>query len=155
MTTLPNTNLLDGATAEHYVYSGGDNGTTVEHYKVINGGHTWPGASINVGVTCLDFSASKEIWRFFSQYSLNTALTESKPSVFSISPNPASSSLTIHMKELMDAEALIMDLQGKILVRKHITNQSLSLPIHDIPSGIYMLHIRTTNGIYQQKWMKE
>src|SRR6218665_1740028 len=60
----------DNATAERYVYSGGINGHTVEHFKVTDGGHTWPGSYVFtlLGHTCMDFSASKEIWRFFSQY---------------------------------------------------------------------------------------
>lgn len=66
---VPDINPNDGCTAERYTYAGGTNGTQVIHYKVIGGGHSWPGAPVNINVTNMDFSASAEIWRFFRQYS--------------------------------------------------------------------------------------
>jgi len=41
-TALPDIDPDDGSTVEYIVYDGGDNGVTVEHFKVIGGGHTWP-----------------------------------------------------------------------------------------------------------------
>jgi len=70
VTQVPNTITTDGCTAEHRVFGGGDAGSTVEFYKVIGGGHTWPGSPIVIGVTNQDFSARVEIWRFFRQYGL-------------------------------------------------------------------------------------
>ncbi len=71
ITNLPNSNVIDNSIVTHYVYEGAN--TSVEFYKITAGGHTWPGASFPVvgQNTNQDFSASKEIWRFFSQYSLN------------------------------------------------------------------------------------
>jgi len=71
--SIPDINLLDLCSAEHYVYSNGDNGSSVELYKIINGGHTWPGAAIPLvgNNTNQDFSASQKIWEFFSQYDIN------------------------------------------------------------------------------------
>ena len=46
---VPNNNWFDQCTAELYVYNGGTNGSSVELYKVIGGGHTWPGSGL---VTC-------------------------------------------------------------------------------------------------------
>ena len=70
---VPNTNLLDGSTVEHYVYGGGDDGVEVEHFKIIGGGHTWPGwiwGGAGTGHN-QDINASAEIWRFFSKYDIN------------------------------------------------------------------------------------
>tara|TARA_B100001250_G_scaffold330853_1_gene295817 strand:+ start:1497 stop:2522 length:1026 start_codon:yes stop_codon:yes gene_type:complete len=66
-------NLIDLCTAEHYIYEEGDNDTSVELYKVINGGHTWPGAAIPLvgNNTNQDFSASEKIWEFFNKYDIN------------------------------------------------------------------------------------
>ena len=87
-----NTSTTDGCIAERQLYLGGDKGSTVEHYKVTGGGHTWPGALFNIGVTNQDFSASKEIWRFFRQYRLDklTDVNTPEPSVadWSVFPNP-------------------------------------------------------------------
>lgn len=70
---LPDIINTDLCYVEHYVYSGGSNGASVELYKVIYGGHTWPGAYIPLaGInTNQDFSASEKIWQFFSKYDIN------------------------------------------------------------------------------------
>jgi polyhydroxybutyrate depolymerase len=65
---VPNTSIVDGCTAEHYIYSGGTGGSSVELYKILNGGHTWPGFPFGGVGTNLDINASKEIWRFFNKY---------------------------------------------------------------------------------------
>jgi polyhydroxybutyrate depolymerase len=65
---VPDINTTDGSTAEHYVYDHGDFGSKVELFKIIGGGHTWPGAPLTIGVTNRDFKASTEIWRFLSRY---------------------------------------------------------------------------------------
>ena len=64
-TTLPhNDNTTNGTTVLHLSYSHGDNNTLIEHYRINNGGHDWPGSSGN-----MDFNACNEIWKFFSKYS--------------------------------------------------------------------------------------
>ena len=67
---LPDLNTTDSSTVEYSIYNGGDNGTTVEHYKVVGGGHTWPG----LGSGNMDIHASKEIWKFFNKYDLNGSI---------------------------------------------------------------------------------
>ena len=60
---------------EHYNWKNGVNGVGVEHYKIIDGGHTWPGSNFpNIGdggITNYDINASFEIWKFFSKYDIN------------------------------------------------------------------------------------
>ena len=70
---IPDVILSDWCTAEHYIYEDGDNDTSVELYKIINGGHTWPGAAIPLvgNNTNQDFSASEKIWEFFNKYDIN------------------------------------------------------------------------------------
>ncbi len=63
--------LGDLSTVKHIVYNNGDNGVTTELFKVINGGHTWPGSSISTAGTNYDIDASVEIWEFFSRYDIN------------------------------------------------------------------------------------
>jgi len=43
---VPDIDSSDGSTVERYVYADGDNGVRVEHLKVINGKHEWPGSPI-------------------------------------------------------------------------------------------------------------
>ena len=68
---IPDIVLTDFSTIEHIVYNNGDNGVTTELFKVINGGHSWPGTSFPAGVTNYDINASIEIWKFFSRYDIN------------------------------------------------------------------------------------
>ena len=70
---IPNTNTLDLCEAEHYIYENGLNDSSVEFYKIINGGHTWPGALIPLtgNNTNQDFNASEKIWEFFNKYDIN------------------------------------------------------------------------------------
>ena len=70
-TLIPDLNFGDLSTVEHIVYNNGDNGVTTELFKIINGGHTWPGSNISNGVTNYDINASIEIWKFFSKYDIN------------------------------------------------------------------------------------
>src|ERR1043166_3056213 len=67
---VPDINTADGATADHYVWNGGDNGSTVELYRINGGGHSWPGM-YPIAVTCEDFNASEKIWLFFRKYKLS------------------------------------------------------------------------------------
>ena len=44
-------------------------------FKVIGGGHTWPGSNFSSGITNYDIDACVEIWRFFSRYDINGLIT--------------------------------------------------------------------------------
>ena len=72
-TIIPDINTLDSSTVEHIVYNDGDNGVTTELFKIINGGHTWPGSNFNFSNNLInyDINASAEIWEFFSRYDIN------------------------------------------------------------------------------------
>lgn len=63
---LVDLNPNDEDFVDHYIYSGGTNGAVVEHYKINNGTHSWPGTS--VGVANRTINASQLVWEFFSRY---------------------------------------------------------------------------------------
>lgn len=63
---VPNTVPNDGSTVDHYTWADGDSCVAIEHYKVNNGGHDWPGVFGN-----MDIDATQEIWDYVNQYSLN------------------------------------------------------------------------------------
>ena len=63
---MPDLNTSDGSIVERYSRNNGDGGVSVEHYKVIGGGHDWPGSFGN-----MDIDASLEIWNFGSKYDIN------------------------------------------------------------------------------------
>jgi polyhydroxybutyrate depolymerase len=144
-TNIPNSNLTDGATAERLLYSGGTNGHTVEFFKVINGGHTWPGSNIPLqasGNTCLDFSASKEIWRFFSQYEIqNTASLENLKinDLVNIYPNPTTDEINFSVQ----TNVKILNITGQIVANQ---NQITTLDMNAYPAGIYIAILTDEKG---------
>jgi polyhydroxybutyrate depolymerase len=150
--SVPDIVSTDGATAEHYVYNTCQNGVTIEHFKVINGAHTWPGATIPIGTTCQDFNACKEIWRFFSQYSNPTAdLTRQAMDGVVVSPNPFSDLLEIaHLPENVKSVSLF-NYQGKSFFTAEKTTK---ISTNSLPSGMYILKIETSEGTYQKKVTK-
>jgi len=126
---------------------------------VINGGHTWPGTTVNNGFgnTNQDFNASLEIWRFFSQYSLNvlTDLSNSKTESAkeSISVYANSKNGTIQVKSTTPIEKIhVYNLQGQT-VKTISGNGLLNLDICIQASGIFMLNMTTINGSVTKKVM--
>ena len=75
VTAVLNTSTSDGCTAKHQLWENGSNGATVEHYKIIGGEHSWPGALFPNGVTNQDINASEKIWEFFNKYDVNGLIT--------------------------------------------------------------------------------
>ena len=71
VTNIPNANTADGCTAEHQIWENWSNGVAVEHYKIIDGEHSWPGALFPNGVTNQDINAAEKIWEFFNKYDIN------------------------------------------------------------------------------------
>jgi len=65
--TLPITdNLTSGnISIEHFLYSNGDNSSSIEHYKVIDGNHIWFDLDINGNNT------GEIVWDFLSKYDIN------------------------------------------------------------------------------------
>ncbi len=118
-TSIPNTNTSDNCTAERYVYSNGDAGSTVEHYKILGGGHTWPGTAFIIGVTNQDFRASKEIWRFFSQYRLDELTDVAAPANAATNwtayPNPAGDYLLLQSATQQSVDRIqVWDAAGRL-----------------------------------------
>lgn len=145
---VPNVNLTDGCTAEHYVYANGTNGASVELYKIIGGGHTWPGSPFVAGVTNQDFKASEKIWLFFRKYKLNqlTNVTDAVKNVasFEVYPNPVSEILSIQMNEPIDSKTAflsIFDVTGKSIIQEKIGSQIIKVDLSNYSAGIYFVQI--------------
>lgn len=153
---VPNTNTADGCNAEHYLYSGGTNGSTVEFFKIIGGLHTWPGFPFGGVGTNLDMNASKEIWRFFSKYTLSNLTTvnenESLTQSLMVYPNPATSVLSFNIDNI--ESVIIADVLGKVVLSE--TVQANSISVNNLKSGIYFLSVKTQSGaVAKVKFIKE
>ena len=69
--SLPDIDLNDGCTFDVISYTGSTNKGDVVFYKILNGGHHWPGGvpcppSWHCGVYSSDINTASEIWRFFN-----------------------------------------------------------------------------------------
>lgn len=145
VTTLPNTNTTDGSTVEHRVYSNGTKGSSVELYKVIGGGHTWPGSVVPLASTNQDFSASKEIWRFFNQFSLDKIMdvapaTVLKPEVL-LFPNPATDGFEISITSKSPYTARLYNSIGQQVNETLLENGTAHLTRKNLPAGMYLVQI--------------
>jgi polyhydroxybutyrate depolymerase len=70
---LPDTVPDDGTQVEVDRFAGCRNGADVIGYRVIGGGHTWPGSAIGPalrksGATSREISATETIWQFFQRF---------------------------------------------------------------------------------------
>ncbi|MBI4931604.1 MAG: T9SS type A sorting domain-containing protein [Bacteroidetes bacterium] len=158
---VPNIIPFDSCYAQHYVYNGGDKGSSVELYKVIDGGHTWPGSGFTFSgpKTCMDFSASVEIWRFFRKYnlaSLTSGINEISSSAgisSHVFPNPFNDFVKISYELTQPAETYISvyNIYGSEI--KQLAHQNNSAGTYSIfwdgknsagtkvPAGIYFYTI--------------
>ena len=163
VTMVPDTNPNDGSTAERSVWSGGRNGSVVEHYRIIGGGHTWPDAPVNVGVTNRDINASREVWRFLRPYRLSRlalAATAGRPRpVLTAQPNPTVDALTLHGPgKLAERSLTVHDALGRIVpvAVQPLADGDLRLATGAWPCGVYLLRVQLANGeVLQQKVAKE
>jgi len=158
LTNLPDINTFDLCTVEHYVYTSGNLDGTVELYKVINGGHQWPadvitGGLLGVGNRNMDFNASKEIWRFFSQHRLLTGIENYgiKNNDFVIYPNPSDGNIKVVLRNNQNVSSItIYNVLGKVVFQKNISNFSSFINLSNEPSGIYFYQAYEKNNIIKK-----
>ena len=159
ITDVPNTILSDGCTAMHYFYAGGSSGVDVEHYKVIDGGHTWPGSMFNIGVTNNDFNASKKIWQFFLQYDLNgriqvNGIADLATQEISIYPNPTSDQIAIQgfSHKLSNSNCSLFSIEGKSFHVDFLDDNTIDTS--SLESGVYFVRIATREGVATVQFVK-
>jgi len=74
-----------------------------------------------------------------------------------IFPNPVKSALNIKMgrqlNELTSAE--IINQLGQVVKRSEIVSQQQQIPVDDLPSGVYFIHIQDNAGTITEKFVKE
>ena len=146
MSTVPNTNTSDGSTVERYTWKDASGCTYVEHLKVINGGHDWPGVFGN-----MDIDASQEIWNFVSGYDLsgliecatnsieNTAALEDEVRVF---PNPFEDKLIIESSFQETQNYALYSILGEHILSGSVQSGSTNINLESIPDGLYILKVR-------------
>lgn len=161
-TAMPNISTTDNCTAEHYVYSNGTANSTVEFFKIIGGGHSWPGSPYPIsGVnTNQDINACKEIWRFFRQYCLTNLMgiseIEKQTIDFTLYPNPSSGVLNFSLNKPTDdlLSIQVLDILGKTVLTEKTANNYID--IEKLNAGIYFLYVKQNNkDLAKVKFIKE
>lgn len=136
VTAIADNDLSDGTNVEHYIYSGGDNGVTTEHFKVYNGEHDWFGVWGN-----MDINSSIEIWKFFSRFDMNGSMLAvndlSENKTVEIFPNPANENITISHSFGVHTPFNILDISGKIIYSDVLTKSNQVVDVSVLKSGIY------------------
>lgn len=147
ITPVPNSNTTDNATATHYLFYGGINNHSVELFKVTGGGHSWPGSPITGSseVTCMDFDATKELWRFFSQYERATLsiLEEIGTENVAIYPNPTNNSVKVNLPSKTQVVSYsLFTSEGKRVQNGNIQDVlNFDLDLSGEELGMYFLHV--------------
>ena len=148
-TAVPDLDATDGCTAEHLVWSGGRNGATVAHFRIVGGGHTWPGSAYTIGVTNHDLNASVEIWRFLRGYRLGRLLPTAAPVVapaLRAYPNPAGATATVQLSGptgLHPEQVRAFDALGRPVPVQAVlaAGGTLQLDVSAWVPGVYVLRV--------------
>jgi hypothetical protein len=64
---------------------------------------------------------------------------------FALRPNPAEDRVTISIASL-PAELTVYSAEGKLLHRERVTDSDHTLELSELPSGLYILHLKSANG---------
>jgi polyhydroxybutyrate depolymerase len=157
---LPDIDPDDGSTVEHIIYDDGDNGVVVEHFRVIGGGHTWPGSAFGGPGTNYDIDASVEIWTFFSRYDINGSIdtegvitvAEELPAGFELvqnHPNPFNPSTTIEYRLATPGQVSlsVYNIKGQLVdviqSGYHPAGKySVEWAPVDLPGGVYFVEMK-------------
>jgi polyhydroxybutyrate depolymerase len=151
VTAVPDNDVKDGSTATRFDYDNCQPGGKVAFYKVQNGTHTWPGASFNLGVTNMDFSASLEIWKFFLQHphpnpaiitSVQNYTSEKELHIF---PNPVNNTLYIENANNNIQQIDFFDVSGKQLPVTY-NNPNATADVSMLNKGFYLCQIQFSSG---------
>lgn len=138
--SIADINTSDNTTAIGYYYGMCDDNADVLFYKIINGGHTWPGAFPfpDGGHTNQDINASMLIGEFFNSYcSFTTSSNEPTNDHMSAYPNPVDDVLYVDQKF---EKYSVIDLQGRIVIlNSNVDNGQIHCA--SLPHGIYAFQL--------------
>ena len=147
---VPDIDTSDNSFIESEKHLNGINENEVWYYKVVGGGHDWPGAWGN-----MDIEAGEEAWLFFQNYIdanlLNTNLSNIEKNIY-LYPNP--SSHLIQIETLESLEIIEINLYNTLGVNQKIKLSDETIDLSYLNNGIYILIIKTSEGIQTKKIIK-
>ena len=150
----------EGSTVERHTWAPCSSNTQVQLLKIINGGHTWPGAVFSgIGNTNQDIDASVEIWNFFKQFTLNSTSTTGEQwfqNGIQVFPNPAQTQVSITSENSQNSleKVRIWDLSGKLLADSGpLATTTCQLLLNSIHNGMVIVEVQSQRGTYYSRLM--
>ncbi|MCG3164621.1 MAG: hypothetical protein POELPBGB_00380 [Bacteroidia bacterium] len=139
--SLPDTQS-DGYTVEKYTYSGGNENTRVNLYKVDGADHVWL-------TNANDISYSVEIWKFFSTCGgVISGIETAEPANTSMEvfPNPAGSFITVKYPNYRSGNnytLTLTDYTGQLVLSQKLNaeNTRIDLSAANLAQGLYLLNV--------------
>jgi hypothetical protein len=106
----------------------------------INGQKLWQEGELKVG-----YGSDAPVIYPPSEWAIGVEEVESIS--FDVYPNPAKDILNIRMNQTVDAEVILTDLLGKQVSYSSFTSRDLlNVDVTDLPSGVYMIQVKTDAG---------
>ena len=158
-TNLPDIVTDDNSTVELLKYDNCDCSSDVYFYKIINGGHTWPGNEIpsiesQLGETNEDINAGFRMLNFFNDHVLCQSLSVNEVELkneVSIYPNPAQDHVQIK-SSFPVRKIQLFSLGGKkIYDQPGFKQTNFRLDVSNLPLGIYWVKIFNDSNLSFKK----
>ena len=131
---LPNPNSNDGSYVVKERHYDSDNGNEIWLYKVVGGGHDWPGAFGN-----MDIYSSLEAWLFF-ELTMNNLLLSTNVELHNkikLFPNPTTSEVALNSDKEYNIEVYdilgnkVMELSGNTIDLSHLSRATYIVKAFD------------------------
>ncbi len=152
--------LSDGCTAQRIEYTDCTDDKEVVFYKIDGGEHTWPDASLTIGVTNRDFNANQEIWNFFNRFDLNGPILSNNETValdkgISLFPNPANNQITLSNLPSDIKQITIIDAMGRTIISQGNSSENIeSINVENLVNGLHFLIIEGESTRELVRFMK-
>lgn len=148
ITPLPDISQGDNSTVHEFIYSGCDYNSEIILYKVIDGGHSWPGAIPipTLGNTNQDIDASALIGDFFQNHcnSITGIMPGKIESPIKLYPNPVHQTLTVEWPG-KTFDVLVYNIHGIIVFSSNDIVNFLEINCANFMTGLYTLEFRHDN----------
>lgn len=164
--TIPiaNTSTTDNCTVSQLYWGTGDQQSEVIHYKILSGGHTWPGSGNTFfgvgGNVNMDVKAGEIIWEFFNRHSLQGGINSVKEttldaSVISVFPNPVQDVLKVEWMDVKVSVIQLTDVSGRVITEVFPSSSTAAqLSTQGLPTGLYLLRCASDKGTRVVKIVK-
>ena len=146
MTAIPDVNAGDNTYVELYQWRDEQNCREVSHYKVIGGGHDWPGTFGN-----MDIVSHEVIWDHLKAFDLDGRMSCGTSGTaaplhqeWNLYPNPGTEHVMLELPDF-DARATscqVYNASGQLLENVPITSSRTSIDVSAFPNGVYWLKVR-------------